>query len=97
MVQPVNSISLDFKNSDLVYKIHYFTLHLNRKYINILENDILWLAKHDTYTVISNKLLILRIVLLCQMKQWYLFSLEKFFKSKTNYLNSLWLTDLTIQ
>lgn len=30
MVQPVNSISLDFKHGDLVYKVCYFALYLNR-------------------------------------------------------------------
>lgn len=27
MVQPVNSISLDLKNADLIYKVHYFASH----------------------------------------------------------------------
>lgn len=30
MVQPVKSISLDIKNADLIYKVHYFAFQPKR-------------------------------------------------------------------
>jgi len=37
MVQPVNNISLDLKNADLIYIVHYFASHPKRNTLIVLK------------------------------------------------------------
>lgn len=37
MVQPVNRISLDLMNADLIYKVHYFDSHSKKNTLMFLK------------------------------------------------------------